>query len=341
MAHRSNPRTTRSESIPSASFLWGLALLALALLIFLALVSWSASDWPATEDMVHSRNWIGYAGAILAHTLGPFFLGRWAAFGIVIVIGIWGWTLLRRLHWQRPFVLSVWTLVFAFWLSAFFGLAGGIWPGLKQVDYYPHSGQFGAWASENLTVLLGYTGAVVLLLLILIVGLAFSVAGFAGWFERGVNKTIDRVSDVKLPRIRRRSRDEFSADGEAQEATDVLPSVPESGETEDTEARGLRKLGKMISRREKTQPASQLAIQIEDRTGYVFPPLDLFNPPKPDQVSGMSPEDQQRHSELLEKTLATFGVQARAVRVNPGPVITRFDLEPAPGVKVSRIEASG
>ena len=82
-----------------------------------------------------------------------------------------------------------------------------------------------------------------------------------------------------------------------------------------------------------------MAIQIEDRSGYVYPPLDLFNPPKDDNTGGMTPEDLQRHSELLEKTLLTFGVQAKVVRVNPGPVITRFDLEPAPGVKVSRIEA--
>ena len=339
MAVRSSSRPARPESVPSASFLWGLALLALALLVFLALASWSASDWPATDE-AHYGNWIGQLGAILAYTLGPFFLGRWAAFAVALVIGIWGWTLLRRLHWQRPFELSVWVLVFALWLSTFFGLAGDIWPGLKQVDYYPHSGQFGAWASEHLAVLMGHTGAVVLLLFILILGLAFSVAGFAGWFERGVSKTIDRVSDVSLPRFRTRKEkpaDEPDAETALTTDTESLETAPAAGE--EAGRSGLRKLGRLVSRRGKQPPASQLAIQIEDQTGYVFPPLDLFNPPKSGQESGMSPEEQQRNSELLEKTLATFGVQARVVRVNPGPVITRFDLEPAPGVKVSRIEA--
>jgi S-DNA-T family DNA segregation ATPase FtsK/SpoIIIE len=337
MAPRSNTRPARSESVPSATFFWGLALLALALLVFLALVSWSSSDWPATDDTVHFANWIGQLGAILAYTLGPFFLGRWAAFAVALVIGIWGWTLMRRLHWQRPFELSVWLLVFALWLSAFLGLAGDIWPDLKQVDYYPHSGQFGAWAAENLTILMGHTGAVVLLLLVLIVGLAFSVAGFAGWFERGVNQSIDRVTSVSLPRFRRKETEPAEIAGQI-----ALP--PQAAEAEVSSngqppEAALRKLGRLVSRREKPPPASQLAIQIEDRTGYVFPPLDLFNPPKPGQESGMSEEEQQHNSELLEKTLATFGVQARVVRVNPGPVITRFDLEPAPGVKVSRIEA--
>lgn len=341
MAVRSSRPTARPDTIPSASFFWGLALLALALLVFLALVSWSSSDWPATDEMTHSNNWIGLIGAILAHALGPFLLGRWAAFSIAVVIGIWGWTLLRKLHWQKPFILSVWTLVFALWISAFFGISGDIWPGLKQVDYYPHSGQFGAWAAQNLTVLVGHAGAVVLLLLVLIIGLAFSVAGFAGWFERGVNKTIDRVAASRLPRFGR-GRQEPDDELERNDKDIALPVTPYQAEPDaitETESHGLRKLGKLMSRREKPQAETQLAIQIEDQSGYVFPPLDLFNVPKPGQETGMSPEELQRHSELLEKTLSTFGVQAKVVRVNPGPVITRFDLEPAPGVKVSRIEA--
>jgi S-DNA-T family DNA segregation ATPase FtsK/SpoIIIE len=339
MAVRSSPRSARPESVPSASFLWGLALLAVALLVFLALASWSSNDWPATDESAPVANWIGQLGAILSYTLGPFLLGRWAAFAVALVIGIWGWTLLRRLSWQKPFELSVWVLVFALWLSTFLGLAGDIWPGLKQADYYPHSGQFGAWASENLTLLVGHTGAVVLLVFVLIVGLGFSVAGFAGWFERGVNQTIDRVSSTGLPRFRRRKGEES---GETESAV-ALQAEPVEAETapdgEQAEQGTLRKLGHLVSRKEKAQPASQITMQIEDRSGYVFPPLDLFNPPKPGLESGMSPEEQQRNSELLERTLATFGVQARVVRVNPGPVITRFDLEPAPGVKVSRIEA--
>jgi len=316
-------------------------LLALALLVFLALVSWSSSDWPATDETAHSNNWIGFFGAVIAHGLGPFLLGRWAAFGIVLVIGIWGWTLLRRLHWQRPFELSAWVIVFTLWISAFFGLAGNIWPGLLQTDYYPHSGQFGAWSATHLAILLGHTGAVVLLLLILVVGLAFSVAGFAGWFEHRVNTAIDRVAQARPPRFSFfRKRDHEAVEGE----TGVMEALPDAGDSilEEVESEspkpGFLRLGRK-ARREKPEPVSQLAMQIEDRTGYVFPPLDLFNPPKPGQESGMSPEEQQRNSDLLEKTLATFGVQAKVVRVNPGPVITRFDLEPAPGVKVSRIEA--
>lgn len=339
-ARSSSPRSARSKPASSAAFFWGLTLLAAALLIGLALASYSAYDWPYTDDMRQTRNWIGFFGAVVAYSLGPFLLGRWAAFGVAAVIGIWGWTLMRRLHWQRPFEVSVWVLVFSLWLSAFLGLAGDIWPGLKQVDSYPHSGSFGAWGAEQLTLLLGHTGAVVLLALVLLAGLVFTVAGFAGWFEGRVNTAIDRAAQAKLPplpvlpawRWGRRSRDDdpFAPDEPEAAVLDARdhaapalhdPAAPPSG------------------KRKPPVPQAQIAMQIEDRTGYVFPPTDLFNPPLPGQETGMSAEDQRRNSELLEKTLSTFGVQARVIQVNPGPVITRFDLEPAPGVKVSRIEA--
>ena len=42
-------------------------------------------------------------------------------------------------------------------------------------------------------------------------------------------------------------------------------------------------------------------------------------------------------SRLLEEKLGDFGVSVEVVEVNPGPVITRFEIQPAPGVKVSRI----
>jgi S-DNA-T family DNA segregation ATPase FtsK/SpoIIIE len=83
----------------------------------------------------------------------------------------------------------------------------------------------------------------------------------------------------------------------------------------------------------------QITMSIDDSSGYVFPPADCFNYPPADRLGGMSVDEQQHNSALLEKSLETFGVRAKVNQVNPGPVITQFELEPAPGVKVARIEA--
>jgi len=67
-----------------------------------------------------------------------------------------------------------------------------------------------------------------------------------------------------------------------------------------------------------------------------LPPLDMLDDPH-DQLPGYSKEALQALSKQVELKLADFGVTVDVVAVHPGPVITRFELEPAPGVKSSQI----
>ena len=67
------------------------------------------------------------------------------------------------------------------------------------------------------------------------------------------------------------------------------------------------------------------------------PSLDLLDPPELHQEQGYSDDQLEMMSRLLEDKLKDFGVLAEVVEVNPGPVITRFELQPAPGVKASKI----
>jgi len=71
---------------------------------------------------------------------------------------------------------------------------------------------------------------------------------------------------------------------------------------------------------------------------YVFPPLDLLTfPTKIDSVQ--TRDELLSNAHTLEERLAEFDVQGTVVEINPGPVITRYEYEPAPGIKVSRITA--
>lgn len=67
-----------------------------------------------------------------------------------------------------------------------------------------------------------------------------------------------------------------------------------------------------------------------------LPPLDLLNANAP-RVRSYSATALQEMSERVEAILSDFGVEVEVVSVHPGPVITRFELQPAAGVKVSRI----
>ncbi|MBN3561326.1 DNA translocase FtsK 4TM domain-containing protein [Amphritea spongicola] len=68
-----------------------------------------------------------------------------------------------------------------------------------------------------------------------------------------------------------------------------------------------------------------------------IPSMDLMDPPELKQEHCYTDEQLEQMSRLLESKLKDFGIVAEVVEVNPGPVITRFELQPAPGVKASRI----
>ncbi len=67
---------------------------------------------------------------------------------------------------------------------------------------------------------------------------------------------------------------------------------------------------------------------------YQLPSLDLLQ-----KARGRTRRSEGAQKELLEKTFASFGIEAKVVNVSQGPVVTRYELQPAPGIKVSRITA--
>ncbi len=81
---------------------------------------------------------------------------------------------------------------------------------------------------------------------------------------------------------------------------------------------------------------SKQASLLEDIESPI-PPISLLDPPEEHKERGYSEESLQHMSRLLEEKLADFGVSVEVVEVNPGPVITRFEIKPAAGVKVSKI----
>ncbi len=90
-----------------------------------------------------------------------------------------------------------------------------------------------------------------------------------------------------------------------------------------------------VSESEKAETRKQASL-FEDLESPI-PPLTLLDPPEEHKGQGYSEESLEHMSRMLEEKLADFGVSVEVVEVNPGPVITRFEIKPAPGVKVSKI----
>ncbi len=70
---------------------------------------------------------------------------------------------------------------------------------------------------------------------------------------------------------------------------------------------------------------------------YHFPPLDLLRTPPENRAGPVNTESLQQNARLLETVLEDFGVRGEITKVRPGPVVTLYELEPAPGTKTSRV----
>jgi len=82
-------------------------------------------------------------------------------------------------------------------------------------------------------------------------------------------------------------------------------------------------------------PAPAAAAPLRLRVGdYRLPPLSLLQPA---EQAGAPRRDAQARARLLEETLRSFGVQVRVAEYQQGPAVTRFEVHPAPGVKVARV----
>ena len=105
---------------------------------------------------------------------------------------------------------------------------------------------------------------------------------------------------------------------------------------------------KIIEKKEKKKKAQEEKAEFVVQENFAFmgtsgkyqvPPLALLENPPPgrDTQDEKAREEILASSAILEKKLKDFGIEGRVVQVLPGPVITLFEYEPAPGVKVSRI----
>jgi S-DNA-T family DNA segregation ATPase FtsK/SpoIIIE len=73
------------------------------------------------------------------------------------------------------------------------------------------------------------------------------------------------------------------------------------------------------------------------RPGYVLPPLHILGEPKKPVANNVSEDALGQNARLLEGVLEDFGVKGEIIHVRPGPVVTLYELEPAPGIKSSRV----
>lgn len=85
------------------------------------------------------------------------------------------------------------------------------------------------------------------------------------------------------------------------------------------------------------KPAAPVQTSFDLRDRYSLPPLDLLKPAPPSTGGPLDKAALERNARLLESVLEDFHVKGSIVEVRPGPVVTMYELEPAAGIKASRV----
>jgi S-DNA-T family DNA segregation ATPase FtsK/SpoIIIE len=195
-------------------------------------------------------------------------------------------------------------------------------------------GVIGSLVGGGLAASLGFLGATLALLAAFMAGvsLAFGVS----WFT-----IMDRVGAAAwgaIGWIRARSL----AARDAAEGRERKQARKETVETDQKKA-ALRTKPRIeqpaprVEKSERVEKERQVPLFETVKSGEL-PPLNLLDDP-PQHAESYSPEALEAMSRLVELKLKDFGVEVEVVAVQPGPVVTRFELRPAPGVKVSQISS--
>ena len=120
------------------------------------------------------------------------------------------------------------------------------------------------------------------------------------------------------------------------EAEDDIEEIEE--EDEEEAAPRVNRNTKPIKQGKKIKKDTQPGFRFGGSNGFELPPLTLLAEPKRlAKTPELSDEALEQNARMLEGVLEDFGVKGQIIKVRPGPVVTLYELEPAPGIKSSRV----
>ena len=303
----------------------GLMFLALAISASIGLSSYSRLD-PSFENptayATDVHNLLGRAGSYAAGLL--FALFGFSAFWIPVLLLITSF----RMFVGRPFVhnwaAAIGALILLLASAGLFSM-GPRSITLMDVDF-PARSFVGTILSRSLTAYLGRFGACLVLVTSLLVAVilctSFSLVGFSHRIAALADSARQGLLTFFMKRVERKKKKRQvseQAKRMPREKPRVVEVEPERKVKEDPPKDKQHAFDFMVG---------------EGKTA--IPPLDLLDE-TPVREGKIHRESLEMNSKILEKKLLDFGVQGHVVEVVPGPVITMFEFEPAPGVKISKV----
>lgn len=354
----------------------GIFLLLFSVFIFLCIVSYSRKDEALLENSIFSgadsHNWLGIIGAHFSY----FFIKSTIGYFSVVVPAImflWGLSIFKKIAFKTLIHTTNLLLIFGLTIASFFGvLKAGLdfLPGTKELR-----GNVGEHLGAWFVGLFGTAGSILFLLFVSAVVLIFAFDIkienifqfiknlFASDEETKINigKTETEADNSNLEKIKKLGKEkkkpvavededvtaEDLMDEEAEAQTQIRiirkadTEVMEEDEIKVDERKkvDLEKTGELPTQKKNVDDDDEeknLPDPWEENLDYELPGLDLLQPAAAEDIK-VAEEELTRNAELLKDKLKLFDIEIQNISVTPGPVVTLYEIVPAPGVKISKI----
>lgn len=346
----------------------GVITIAFSILLIISLVTYSPDDPSFNRYLSGAKtvvNKAGIIGASVSDTLAQFsgFIS-WLMVAGFLILG------LKLVSGRRISSLLFFTSGFTLLASSLSAMAHQIWEKDPVFSGSTAGGVMGRFVADRLIVPWfgaygSFVALVALALLSVLLMFRLSIHNMALtsarviWKLKGITFALGRLSwpvlkklgsariplineseDERIMRERKkriREKEEAEEYGEEPAETPPPPRIVDfAQEDEETVALTAPSRGKGKKQAPEEVFQQEIFSFDEEEREYEFPPLKLLDA-EPKTVVKQSRDDLIKSSRILEKKLLDFGIEGRVTQVLPGPVITIFEFEPAPGVKVSRI----
>ncbi len=320
-----------------------IALVALCIFLFLILISYNPQDpgWSHAGSSDQVSNLGGKVGAWLADAF--FSAIGFMSFLLPMIVAAKAWRTLRQSPDETAQATNRWIIGGGFIVVTLFGSAVSALHLSHLNTSMPmlHGGVIGALFSEALLSAFNPVGASLIVFSGFLVGLTmFTGISWLAVIDAIGDRTLRAIEwlQSRIEKRKLKSKEKAEAASRTQART-----IARDEQKAFDQARTTKVQIKVPEKTAKAEPskkavaAKQTSLFKAAPADTPLPAMDVLEAAEDKSDRGFSQESLEAMSRLLEIKLKEFGVVAEVVSVQPGPVVTRFEIQPAPGVKAAKI----
>ncbi len=318
-----------------------IGLFVLAILLLASMISYSSYDigFETSTPNIHIRNYIGIIGSYTAWAI--FKLIGYAGFFIPFLFVVWGIGILAERLTGKTFYRILGILFLFSASSSFFSLTARP----DSVLMVARGGLLGFLLTDKflldyLGAIGGYIVTISLTILALLVATEFLIVPVVSILFMKIWAIADKIGKRRREKraVGYAKTERVAGSGPRLRPAVKVEKRAVSDERRTTSDEERPRINIMPKPGPKPKPAPAKIAKVEPRVvgDYKLPSLDLLNAPTYES-GNIFGENLEESARILEDTLRDFGIESKVIDISKGPVITRYELQPAPGVKVNRI----